>query len=85
VLSLQQVANRLSDELDEEESINLAAGFGYTEYPCPTSARVARAAVLGTIDRRAPACRRVADARPIAMSFNARRIYMVDCLRLGLY
>src|SRR5262245_54746687 len=30
VLSLQQVANRLSDELDEEEAINLAAGFGHT-------------------------------------------------------
>jgi hypothetical protein len=87
VLSLQQVANRLSDELDEEEAINLAAGFGYTEYPCPAAApaRVARAIVLRTIAQRAPSCRRQADARPIPMSFNARRIYMVDCLRLGLY
>ena len=84
VLSLQQVANRLSDELDEEEAINLAAGFGYTEYPCPTAAaRAARATVIRPIGQGASSCRRQADTRSI--SFNARRIFMSDCLGLGLY
>ena len=83
VLSLQRVADRLSDELDEEEAINLAAGFGYTEYPCPTTAPVARAVVLRAIDLRAPGCRRRADVA--RLSFNARRIFMLDCLRLGIY
>jgi len=85
VLSLQRVADRLSDELDEEEAINLVAGFSYTEYPCPTSspAPVARAGVLRSIDQSAPACRRQADVR--LLSFNARRIFMSDCLRVGIY
>ena len=84
VLSLQQIANRLSDALDEEEAINLAAGFGYTEYPCPTAAaRAARATVIGPMGQGASACRRQADTRSI--SFNARRIFMSDCLGLGLY
>src|SRR5262249_31767772 len=52
VLSLQRVADRLSDELDEEEAINLVAGFSYTEYPCPTAtpAPVARAGMLRAVD-----------------------------------
>jgi hypothetical protein len=83
VLSLQQVANRLSDELDEEEAVNLAAGFSYTEYPCPAAAGVARATVIRPMGQGASACRRQADTRSI--SFNARRIFMSDCLRLGLY
>ena len=84
-LSLERVADRLSDELDEEEAINLVAGFSYAEYPCPaaTPAPVARAAVLRAIDRSAPACSRQANGR--LMSFNARRIFMSDCLRLGIY
>jgi len=84
-LSLERVADRLSDELDEEEAINLMAGFSYAEYPCPAAAPapVARASVLGPIDRSAPACRRQANGR--LMSFNARRIFMSDCLRLGIY
>jgi hypothetical protein len=80
-LSLQRVANRLSDELDEEEAINLMAGFSYAEYPCPaaTPAHVARATVLRPIEQAAPACRRQADVR--LLSFNARRTFMGDCLR----
>jgi hypothetical protein len=82
---LETLADRLVDELAEEEAINRVAGFSYGEYPCPTAApaRVARAAVLGAIARSAPACRRQADVRLIA--FNARRIFMSDCLRLGFY
>jgi hypothetical protein len=85
VLSLERVANRLSDELDEEEAINLVAGFSYAEYPClaATPAPVARALVLRAIEQRAPACRRQADVR--LLSFNARRTFMWDCLRLGIY
>jgi hypothetical protein len=83
--NLERVADRLSDELDEEEAINLVAGFSYAEYPCPAAmpAHVARATVLRAIGQRAPACRRQANAR--LMSFNARRIFMSDCLRLGNY
>src|SRR5262249_775897 len=33
--NLARVADRLSDELDEEEAINRVAGFSYAEYPCP--------------------------------------------------
>ena len=85
VLSLQRVADRLSDELDEEEAINFAAGFSYVEYPCPaaTPAYRARATVLRAIEQTAPACRRQADVR--LLSFNARRTFMWDCLRLGIY
>jgi hypothetical protein len=85
VRNLQNVADRLSDELDEEEAINLVAGFSYAEYPCPaaTPAPVERATVLRPIGQRAPACRRQANVR--LMSFNARRIFMSDCLRLGIY
>src|SRR5215813_5920062 len=84
-LSLERVADRLSDELDEEEAINLVAGFSYAEYPCPaaTPAPAPRAAVLRAIDQSAPACSRQANGR--LMSFNARRIFMSDCLRLGIY
>jgi hypothetical protein len=80
--SLQRVADRLSDELDEEEAVNLAAGFRYVEYPCPaaTPAYLARATVIRAIDQRAPACRRQADVR--LLSFNARRTFMWNCLRL---
>jgi hypothetical protein len=83
--NLERVADRLSDELDEEEAINLVAGFSYAEYPCPaaTPAQVARATVLRPIEQAAPACRRQADVR--LLSFNARRIFMSDCLRLGIY
>jgi len=84
-LSLERVGDRLSDELDEEEAINLVAGFSYAEYPCPAAAPapVARASVLRAIDQSAPACRQQANGR--LMSFNARRIFMSDCLRLGIY
>jgi hypothetical protein len=80
-LSLERVADRLSDELDEEEVINLLAGFSYVDYPCPaaTPAFLARATVLKAVDQRAPACRRQADAR--LLSFNARRTFMGECLR----
>jgi len=83
--SLERVADRLSDELDEEEAINFVAGFSYAEYPCPaaTPANVPRAAVLRPIEQSAPGCRRQADVR--LLSFNARRIFMWDCLRLGIY
>jgi hypothetical protein len=80
-LSLERVADRLSDELDEEETINLLAGFSYEEYPCPAMAPapLARATVLKAVGQRAPACRRQADAR--LFSFNARRTFMGECLR----
>ena len=84
-LSLEKVADRLSDELDEEEAITFQAGFSYVEYPCPaeSQAYLARAAVLRAIDPVAPACRRQADVR--LLSFKARRTFMWDCLRLGIY
>jgi hypothetical protein len=76
VLSLQRVADRLSDELDEEQAINFAAGFSYFEYPCSAStpAYRARATVLRAIEQTAPACCRQADVR--LLSFNARRTFM---------
>jgi len=80
--ALERAADRLSDQLDAEEVINFAAGIAYTDYPCPAvmSAYPERAIVLAVIDRRAPACRRVAHAR--LLSFNARRVFMWECLRL---
>jgi hypothetical protein len=79
---LERVADRLSDALDEEEMINLQAGFTYVEYPCPapSSPYPARMNVLDAIDRTAPACSRQADIE--LLSFNARRVFMGDCLRL---
>jgi len=80
-LSLERVADRLSDELDEEEAINFQASMSYVDYPCPaaTSAYLARTTVLRAIEQRAPACRRQADVR--LLSFSARRTFMWECLR----
>jgi hypothetical protein len=80
-LSLQAAANRLSDELDEEEEINNAAEIPYQIFPCPApSAYPARAVVLGFIERRMPRCRAEADA--LGLTFQARRTRMQQCLRL---
>ena len=80
-LDLQAAGNRLSDELDEEEIINSAAGIPYTVYPCPVPGQPypARAAVLGPANLRMPACRREADA--LRLSFAARRTLVQQCLR----
>ena len=80
-LDLQRAGNRLSDELDEEDQINLVANIPYIVYPCPivTSAYPARAAVLWLVEQRMPECRRKADA--LGISFNARRNLMQQCLR----
>ena len=80
-LSLQEVGDRLSDELDEEEETNQQAGMPYTLYPCPVPAPYpARALVLRIVDAKAPACRRRADA--LRVSFEARRSLMQKCLRI---
>jgi hypothetical protein len=80
-LRLQAAADRLSDELDEEEEINNAADIPYQIFPCPVpSPYPARAYVLGAIERRMPVCRIQADA--LRLSFEARRSRMQQCLRL---
>ena len=80
-LRLQAAADRLSDELDEEEEINNAAEIPYQIFPCPAPAPYpARAYVLGAIERRMPVCRFQADA--LRLSFEARRARMQQCLRL---
>jgi hypothetical protein len=80
-LDLQRAGNRLSDELDEEDQINLVANIPYTVYPCPIATRAypARATVLWLVEQRMPECRRKADA--LRVSFNARRNLMQQCLR----
>jgi hypothetical protein len=80
-LDLQRAGNRLGDELDEEDQINLVANVRYTIYPCPivTSTFPARAAVLWYVERRMPGCRTRADA--VGATFNARRNLMQQCLR----
>jgi len=79
---LEKAADLLGDQLDEEEMINVQAGFSFTEFPCPTptSAYSARASVLPPIVRTAPLCSRQGDIR--LLSFNARRVFMAECLRL---
>jgi hypothetical protein len=81
-LELQKTADRLSDELDEEEAVNDQAGVPYSIYPCPVSAAPypPRAAVLRFIEPRVPACRRKADAA--RASLDARRSLMQQCLRV---
>jgi hypothetical protein len=80
-LELQAAGNRLSDALDEEEKINLAADIPYTVFPCPVEGRAypARATVLFIIEQRMPACSVEADA--LRVSFAARRSLMQQCLR----
>ena len=82
-LRLQTVADRLSDELDEEEEINNAAEIPYQIFPCPAPLPYpARAYVIGPIERRMPACRIAADA--LRLSFEARRARVTQCLRSRL-
>jgi hypothetical protein len=80
-LDLQRAGNRLGDELDEEDQINLVANVRYTIYPCPivTLTFPARAAVLRYVERRMPGCRTKADA--VGATLNARRNLMQQCLR----
>ena len=81
-LQLQRTAERLSDELDEEEATNDQAGIPYSGYPCliVQSSYPSRAVVLRLIVPRVPACRRKADAAKA--SFDARRALMQQCLRV---
>ena len=81
-LELQRAADRLSDELDEEEAVNDQAGVPYSVYPCPVPAAAypPRAVVLRFIEQRVPACRRKADAA--RTSFDARQTLMQQCLRV---
>jgi hypothetical protein len=82
-LRLQAAADRLSDELDEEEEINNAAGIPYQIFPCPAPLPYpARAYVIGPIERRMPTCRIAADA--LRLSFEARRARVTQCLRWPL-
>jgi hypothetical protein len=82
-LRLQAAADRLSDELDEEEEINNAAEIPYQIFPCPAPLPYpARAYVIGAIERRMPACRMAADA--LRLSFEARRARVTQCLRSPL-
>jgi hypothetical protein len=80
-LQLQRTADRLSDELDEEEAVNDQAGIPYSGYPCLVvqSSYPSRAVVLRLIEPRMPVCRRRADAAKA--SFDARRALMQQCLR----
>jgi hypothetical protein len=84
VLSLQQAADGLSDELDHDEEINNQAGFNYQPdaYPCPSpsSPFAARAGLLGPVGVRMPACREQANA--LRLTFAARRQLMQQCLRV---
>jgi hypothetical protein len=82
-LQLQRTADRLSDELDEEEAINDQAGIPYSGYPCLViqSSYPSRAVVLRFIKPRVPACRSKADAAKT--SFDARRALMQQCLRVA--
>jgi len=82
-LEVQRAADRLSDELDEEEAINDQAGIPYSGYPCLVvqSSYPSRALVLRFIEARMPACRRKADAA--RTSFDARRTLMQQCLRVS--
>jgi hypothetical protein len=80
-LRLQRAADRLSDELDEEEEINNTAEIPFEIFPCPAAAAYpARAYVIGPMERRMAACRIEADA--LRLSFEARRALMQQCLRL---
>jgi hypothetical protein len=82
-LRLQAAADRLSDELDEEEEINNAAEIPYQIFPCPAPLPYpARAYVIGPIERRMPGCRIAADA--LRLSFEARRARVTQCLRSRL-
>jgi hypothetical protein len=82
-LSLQRAADRLSDELDEEEEINNAAEIPYQIFPCPAPLPYPRRAyVIGPIERLMPACRVAADA--LRLSFEARRARVTQCLRSPL-
>ena len=82
-LRLQAAADRLSDELDEEEEINNAAEIPYQIFPCPAPLPYpARAYVIGPIERRMPTCRTAADA--LRLSFEARRARVTQCLRWPL-
>jgi hypothetical protein len=80
-LELQAVGNRLSDALDEEEVVNLAADIPYTVFPCPVenTPYPARATALLLIEPRMPGCRAKADA--LRTSFAARRTLLQQCLR----
>jgi len=81
-LQLQRTADRLSDELDEEEAVNDQAGIPYSAYPCLAvqPSYPSRAVVLRFIEARVPSCRRKADAA--RASFDARRRLMQQCLRV---
>jgi len=81
-LEVQRAADRLGDELDEEEAINDQAGIPYSGYPCVVvqPSYPSRAVVLRFIEARAPSCRRKADAA--RTSFDARRTLMQQCLRV---
>jgi len=82
-LRLQHAADRLSDELDEEEEINNAAEIPYQIFPCPAPLPYpARAYVIGPMERRMPRCRIAADA--LRLSFEARRARVTQCLRSPL-
>jgi psiF repeat len=81
-IRLQSAGNVLSDSLDEEELINQQANIPFTVYPCPAppGPYPARAYVLRIVEQRMPACRREADA--LRLSFEARRSFMQQCLRI---
>jgi hypothetical protein len=55
-LELQRAADRLSDELDEEEAVNDQAGIPYSGYPCliVQPSYPSRASVLRFIEARVP-------------------------------
>src|SRR5262249_38053767 len=82
-LEVQRAADRLGDELDEEEAINDQAGIPYSGYPCLVvqSSYPSRPLVLRFIEARAPSCRRKADAA--RASFDARRTLLTQCLRVS--
>jgi hypothetical protein len=81
-LRLQHAGDRLSDALDEEEEVNQQAGIPYSVEPCPAppGPYPARAYVLRIVEQKMPFCRRKADL--LRVSFEARRAFMHQCLRL---
>jgi hypothetical protein len=84
-LRLQSVANRLSDELDVEASINDQSGYHPCEGPVSSGATsiVGRASLVRGVRQRLPFCQ--AKANALRVTFAARRELMRECLRLINY
>ena len=83
-LRLQGAANRLSDELDVEESINEQSGYYPCEAPIASGpSAIGRTSFVQRVRQRLPLCQTKADA--LRVTFAARRELMRECLRVINY